>query len=871
MPVARFKMPDGRVARFEVPEGTSPEQAQAMMAQHFAQPKAAPKVQPSGFMDRLAHFSSPLDLVMSKGKQKLAATGFSIGLSDELAGVGRGLGSVMSGGGFVEAYRKGRDQERLAQRNARSSEGMGGTLAELGGGMLLPMGKIAQASSKGQLIRQGAKIGGLSGAVAGFGYGNGTKDSLAGSIEGGATGAALGAAVPVLAPYIASGGRKIGKAAVRGARAISGKPMPEADITGRARGFVSDLMSADNITPQMAGQAMDEAASRGVPLGLMDLGDNLRGGASALSRKPGDARTLVRNVLLNRQAQTGERIRGAVENNLGPIVNTFDEGDKLMNAAKRKAGPLFDQAFAQEPVYNSEIDRLLSTPAGKKALNRAATIAQNEGEDIAKLGFAVDDEGNAILRGPGLSLDEAIKANPDATQLVQPADERAALADAYRKTPRDIVSWIRSKGGLQDYRGELKSLGASNAARNIEFARDENFLGPLLSENGMTLDDAARAAWDAGYFPNAYDRPTVQEFLDALDGSINGNARVFHPNDAEALDKLRSARATNGAIENAPANAPLAEMRGELAGSLNDLNARAPIPDIGPEVERRYLPKALHYVKRGLDSVVEAQRDQFGRLNLSDDIIRSTNNVRGQFVGALKKQNPVYGQALNAYAGPAAANSALSKGKSAIRSSAEEIDRQIAKMGDFEKQQYAAGFRAAMADAISNSGDATDIVRKLLGTDKKRRALAKLFGGEKGLNDFIQTMNDEAMAFETYRRAMLGSPTAPNLADDAMVQDGAINALGPAALNMSRGRFGAAAGNLVGALGDVYLFGVGKSAQGIRNQAAALLTETNPKVLREVIAEAARQQALRQARATSARRAGVLLSRPVGQIAGASN
>lgn len=37
MPVARFQMPDGRVARFEVPEGTSPEQAQSLMESHFAQ------------------------------------------------------------------------------------------------------------------------------------------------------------------------------------------------------------------------------------------------------------------------------------------------------------------------------------------------------------------------------------------------------------------------------------------------------------------------------------------------------------------------------------------------------------------------------------------------------------------------------------------------------------------------------------------------------------------------------------------------------------------------------------------------------------------------------------------------------------------
>lgn len=41
MPIARFQMPDGRIGRFEVPEGTSPEQAQVLIQQQISgeQPK----------------------------------------------------------------------------------------------------------------------------------------------------------------------------------------------------------------------------------------------------------------------------------------------------------------------------------------------------------------------------------------------------------------------------------------------------------------------------------------------------------------------------------------------------------------------------------------------------------------------------------------------------------------------------------------------------------------------------------------------------------------------------------------------------------------------------------------------------------------
>jgi len=66
MPVARFQMPDGRVARFEVPEGTTPEQAQSLMAAQIQSVGAAAPKTPDApsdvelFYKQLKNISGPI-------------------------------------------------------------------------------------------------------------------------------------------------------------------------------------------------------------------------------------------------------------------------------------------------------------------------------------------------------------------------------------------------------------------------------------------------------------------------------------------------------------------------------------------------------------------------------------------------------------------------------------------------------------------------------------------------------------------------------------------------------------------------------------------------------------------------------------------
>ena len=49
MPIARFQMPDGRIAKFEVPEGTSPQQAEALISQQLFGKTQEPPAEKAGF------------------------------------------------------------------------------------------------------------------------------------------------------------------------------------------------------------------------------------------------------------------------------------------------------------------------------------------------------------------------------------------------------------------------------------------------------------------------------------------------------------------------------------------------------------------------------------------------------------------------------------------------------------------------------------------------------------------------------------------------------------------------------------------------------------------------------------------------------
>lgn len=273
---------------------------------------------------------------------------------------------------------------------------------------------------------------------------------------------------------------------------------------------------------------------------------------------------------------------------------------------------------------------------------------------------------------------------------------------------------------------------------------------------------------------------------------------------------------------------------------------------VGPDGEAQLtsIPtqQTLDYIKRGLDSAVDSAgtRDPLtGRLDL-DTAGRAVDGVRRGFIAEVDQLNPAYAAARAEAADYLSANEALDLGRNALNLPAEEIEAATGRMGQTQREQFALGFRAAMADNMGRAVDGADQARRMLGSPRKRAALQAVFGDTQGgLDRFLATMVDEQATNETYRSVMTGSQTAlrqnfDGTTNDAGLAETATNVVARGVSNPFR-----LLGDAVQALGEVGRFGAGQAGNETREGVAALLSETNPEVLRDLssaIREAVRRQ-----------------------------
>lgn len=219
--------------------------------------------------------------------------------------------------------------------------------------------------------------------------------------------------------------------------------------------------------------------------------------------------------------------------------------------------------------------RLLDAPTD--AMMRAASARVQPGDVLPRPSNEVSSLDEAAAIGKGLY--PQVKAPRERDYLETRRFPSLANPENMipRKGPIDLVGFVRSRGGVADWRGELRHAGIDNDPRNLDFTQAEQRLGKLVDdEAGSTLDDMALRAWEAGYFPDHYQRPTVDEFVQALSETQSGAKRLFHPDDFDEIDAFEGARQTRWDVEKAQQDgAPLVADMGQPA-TLDDMIANTP-------------------------------------------------------------------------------------------------------------------------------------------------------------------------------------------------------------------------------------------------------------------------------------------------------
>lgn len=519
MPVARFQMPDGRIGRFEVPDGTTPEQAQAMIQQSLgaqeAESPAAPPPEPQTRTDRFVKgLRDPIDagaqLLTNALPESVVTAGNRLNnwLADKTGLVGR-----LPEGGVDQQVREG-EQTYQQARSAAGGEGFDGYRAL---GNLVSPANVAVASRLPAAAT-------LSGRVA--------------------TGAAGGALFGALSP-VAEGDFAEQKAKQMGMGAAVGGVLPA--VTGGIARVVSPnasrnlnvaLLQQEGVQPTI-GQAMGgrlnalEEKLQSVPL----VGDRI-----SIMRQRG-LEQFNRAALNRATAPVGKQVdaigREGVAQAKGVLKQSYDD---LLPKLQFKADGQFATEFGnlqsmvasglpqtEAAAFGNIVQKQVvgkMTPAGTMS---GETFKQIESE-LSRLAKGYKGDASFDKRQIGAALDELLSSMRSSLARTNPthAGELAQINKGYANYARvrDAASRVGAEEGVftpaqlqSAVRSADKSVGKGRFATGDALLQDlseagKSVLGSKVP-NSFTTDRALIAGGALGsYFVN----PAIPAGLIAASG-----------------------------------------------------------------------------------------------------------------------------------------------------------------------------------------------------------------------------------------------------------------------------------------------------------------------------------------------------------------
>jgi hypothetical protein len=433
MPIARFEMPDGRIAKFEVAEGTTPDQAQAMIAEQMATTAS-----PMSFGETGG--GAAMGRPINRGQRNVLAEPRP--LESAMAGATRSVVDPLLAGAQLATGNAPKINELVQRLAKESGEYQEANPASYGTGRVAGAVLPAIGMSRGiGMIPSFGKNPYVSGAV--IGTGTGAVSGALQPIEGGQTGADLyteagknartgaliGAPVGAIAPVVGQvvdKGYRAGKAIVEpflesGKEKILGRFLREMSGGEEAKA----MRNLRNPQQFVEGSQPTAAQVARVP------------SLAALERTAIATSPTAGNLMAQRQAQNAQAQANALRN-IAPETRI----SKYTDLRERVADDLYSDALKPlslgtlDDKTTAEISNLIKRPAIKNAMEAAKENAANKGMDIA------DPAGSMIgLHQTKMALDRQIKAVKAKLERDNAGSTSSEL-DALKTSKTDLLNFI---------------------------------------------------------------------------------------------------------------------------------------------------------------------------------------------------------------------------------------------------------------------------------------------------------------------------------------------------------------------------------------------------------------------------------------------
>ena len=501
----------------------------------------------------------------------------TFGLSDELVSAVPAVAAAARGQSPRQAFNAAQQKQRTTRdefARTNPSVAMG---ADITGGVLsaaLPIGVGAKAATLGGAALRTGAIGGAQGAVSGFGM---AEDGE--RLDSAGTGAMMGAAVGAGLPYVAAAGGSLLQRAMPTVQGLMQRGAPMVEGMGRAVPAVDDL--AGNLATRMRGMGPqvpnlstpEQIALRHVNRNLQSSGmslDDLRAAPEGITAAEAMGRTGQRQLgaLARMEGETADSLQGLVsarsQGRTGALSDAFGRAtgvdpeaaagniDVVVDAGRRRAAPLYEQAYADSIDMTPTLQGLTQRPSVQKAMRNARTMMQNDGLDPDALGLTVSPQSGDIpimevSRRPSMQLWDYVKRGLD--------DEIDALRDPISKTFKrpqearqltDMAATLRGELTSQSpaYRQALEVSGdylkASTAFKKAPDLVFNNKLTPReFAQQVAKMTDGEREALRAGIAnhalnlvdsgrmkPKAFSTPGVRQKLGVILGEDGANGLI---------------------------------------------------------------------------------------------------------------------------------------------------------------------------------------------------------------------------------------------------------------------------------------------------------------------------------------------------------